>query len=588
MRAQLRVRPLLGLAGLLTLAAAWLLQDPGRVGELPYISEFKPFPALLGSMVASAQWGLAAVGLFLLAASFYWNRILQALRGSEEAPDRRGRTVSWSLFLVSLLLYLLIQRLAFLDYPLTPDEFAYLYQAKILARGQWTVPAHPLQEFFKCAFVAEHEGRLFSIMPVGWSLLLVPWVLLGIPWVLSPLCTALAVVLTYQVGRSIYGHRAGMLAALLTAASPFVVFHAGTYLSHQASLLAFMAFLSLFIRLERGEQATRPYVLLGCVTAAIPLIHHIEPSMLLPFLLLFALRFLKGTVYPRRKLLLSGILSLALFLSVTGWQNHVLTGSPTKVLFQVYMDDDNFMSKEFAVKPVLGIHDWFTLKQRVVWWVKRLLSLNYCLFPLAPLLMLLPAVLRGRGRWDFLLLGAFLCLSAGYMFYNTYGGLQFGPRYYFPAAGVAYLLVAEAFLRLHARAGAPLRGGITFLIVLAFLYQLGLSAMIVRFVPDTVRRMRIIQNAGAHLAEQGLHNSVLLLAPSASDPKVTPISIHLRIRNGLDFEDDNLAALDRGSENGRLMDFYPDRRFFHYRISMLDLVKGNTMSMEELRRADFP
>jgi hypothetical protein len=582
------VRPLLGLAGLFTLVAAWLLQNPDRVGRLPYFAEFNSFPLLLDSMAASARWGLAAVGLSLLAASFYWNRILQSLLCSEETPDSQGRTASWSLFLVSLLLYLLIQRLAFLDYPLTPDEFAYLHQAKILARGQWSVPAHPLQAFFKCAFIAEHKGRLFSIMPAGWSLLLVPWVLLGIPWVLSPLCTALAVVLTYQVGRSIYGYRTGMLAALLMAVSPFVVFHAGTYLSHQASLLAFMAFLRLFIRLERGEAATRLYVLLGCITAAIPLIHHIEPSMLLPFLLVFAFRFLKGTVYPRRKLLFSGILSLILFFSVTGWQNRALTGSPTQVLFQAYIDDDNFMSREFTVKPVLGIHDWFTLRQRVVWWVKRLLSLNYCLFPLAPVLMALPVILRGRRRWDFLLLGSFLCLSAGYMFYNTYGGLQFGPRYYFPAAGVSCLLVAEAFLRLSSKAGASLRSGMTLLVVLAFLYQFGLSAMIVRFVPDTVRRMRIIQNAGAHLAEQGIHKSVILLAPSASDPKVTPLSIHLRIRNGLDFEDDNLAALDRGMENGRLMDFYPDRRFFLYSISMLDLVKGNPMSMEELRREDFP
>jgi hypothetical protein len=101
--------------------------------------------------------------------------------------------------------------------------------------------------------------------------------------------------------------------------------------------------------------------------------------------------------------------------------------------------------------------------------------------------------------------------------------------------------------------------------------------------------MRIIQNAGAHLAEQGIHNSILMLAPSETDPRVvTKESIYLRTRNNPDFDEDNLTAVDMGRENGKLMAFYPNRRFFLYRISMRDLVKGNPMSIEELNREDYP
>jgi len=581
-----RMRALLGVAGLLALAGAVFVLDQERAAKLPFLLAFQEFPPVLQSMTRAAHSGLIAVGVSLFVAALFWKQISQPILHPDGAQERPGRHTSWVLFLVTLFLYILVERLVFLDYPLTPDEYAYLYQARILARGEWTVPAHPLHAFFRCALIAEHDGRLFSIMPVGWSLMLVPGILLGIPWVISPLCTALGVVLTYQAGRSIYGHRAGILAATLMAVSPFVVFHSGTYLPHQANLVAFMAFLLLFIRLERGETGTWAYVLLGCITAAIPAIHQLELSMLLPFFLVFAFRFLKGSVYPRHKLILSGVICLVLFFSFTGWHHDTVTGSPTQVSFKVYVDDGNFLSENFVKMHPVGIHSLFTLKQRVVWTINRLLALNYALFPLAPIFMLLPPILRGRRKWDFLLLGSAASLWVAYMFYNSWGGVQFGPRYYFPTVGIAYLLIAETFERLPSRFKASLRSVLALLVVLAYVYSIGLSAALVCFVPDMVRHMKIIQDAGAHLGEQGIHDSVILLAPSESDPKVDSESIFLRTRNGLDFDDDNLVAVDMGKKNNELMAFYPNRRFFLYKISMRDLVRGRPMAMEELSRGE--
>jgi hypothetical protein len=577
---------LLFLAGVLAVTGALFLQDPDRVSAIPLLVAFGPFPLLLRSMIAAVRWGLFTAGLSLLLTSLYWNRISDWLLRAGRGPERPGPFTPWALFLVSFFLYLLVGRLAFLDYPLTPDEFSYLYQAKLFARGQWTVPAHPLQEFFRCAFIAEHKGRLFSIMPVGWSLLLAPWVMLGVPWVLSPLCTALAVVLTYQVGRSIYGHGTGILAAMLMAPSPFVVFYGGNYMSHQVSLLAFMAFLYIFVRMERGESATYLYVLLGCVIAAVPILRNTELATLLPFFMVFAFRFLKGRVYSRPKLLLSATIALTLFFAFTGWHNHSLTGSPLRLPFQEYVDDGNYLSENLGSR-FLGIHDVFTLKHRAKWWAKRLLSLNYALFPFAPLFLFLPLVLPGRRRLDLLLLGTFLSMSAGYMLYGSYGGVQFGPRYYFPSVGMVYLLIAAAFPRLASTVRTSRRAGVAVLVVLAFVCELGISGMLVRVVPDMVRGMRIIQDAGAHLARHGIHNSVIFLAPCESDPKVTRDSIYLRIRNRPDFDDDNLVAVDRGKKNKELMAFYPNRRFFLYKISVRNLVRGNPMSLEELRPEDF-
>ncbi len=589
MTASNRTRALLGIAGWMALAGAVFLKDPESLTGLPYLAPFKEFPPVLDALTASVRWGLITTGLSLLMASLFWKRISQPwLHPDGHQEEDVSRYTSWVLFLSTFVLYILVERLAFLDYPLTPDEYAYFYQAKIFARGEWTVPSHPLHAFFRFAFIAEHDGRLFSIMPVGWSLMLVPAILLGVPWVVSPLCTALGVLLTYQVGRCLYGHRAGLLAATLMAVSPFVVFHAGTYLPHQANLVAFMAFLLLFIRLERGETRTSAYVLLGCLTAAIPIIHQIELFQLVPFFLVFAFRLLKGRVYPRHKLILSGIVCIVLFFSFTGLHHKIVSGSPTQVPFKVYIDDENFLSENFVKMRPFGIHDLFTLKQRVTWTTNRLLALNYCLFPLAPLFMFLPLILRDRSRWDFLLLGSAFSLWAGYMLYNSWGGVQFGPRYYLPSAGIAYLMISVALLRLTSRVKDTGRSRLALFLVLVFVYSIGLSTMIVRFVPDMVRQIRIIQNAGPHLGEQGIHDSVLLLTPSESDPRVDIDSIYLRTRNNLDFDDDNLMAVDMGERNGELMDFYPDRRFFLYTISMRDLVRGKPMSIEEVKREDYP
>ena len=583
-----RMRALLGVAGLLALAGAVFVLDQERAAKLPFLLAFQEFPPVLQSMTRAAHSGLIAVGVSLFVAALFWKQISQPILHPDGAQERPGRHTSWVLFLVTLLFYILVERLVFLDYPLTPDEYAYLYQARILARGEWTVPAHPLHAFFRCALIAEHDGRLFSIMPVGWSLMLVPGILLGIPWVISPLCTALGVSLTYQVGRSLYGHRAGLLAAILMAVSPFVVFHAGTYLPHQADLAAFMAFLLLFIRMERGEAGTYAYVLLGCITAAIPLIHQLELFMLLPFFLVFAFRFFKGSVYPRHKLILAGVICLVLFFSFTAWHQNTVTGSPTQVPFKVYVDDDNYLSENFVTMRPVGIHSLFTLKQRVTWTIKRVLALNYSLFPLAPIFIFLAPFLPGRRRWDFLLLGSALSLWTGYMIYNSWGGVQFGPRYYFPSAGIAYLLITVAFLRLASMGKATPRRGLALLVVLICVYSIGLSALLVRFVPEVIRTIKIVQNAGAHLGEEGIHNSVLLLYTYESELRTEPNGICLRIRNSLDFDDDNLVAVDMGRKNGELMAFYPERRFFRYRIRMEDLVRGRPMAMEELNREDYP
>ena len=579
---------LLLLSGLLTAGAGIPLLDVTLPARLMEAIGLEGFPNhLLTRLTWAAQWGLLAAGVSLIVSLSLWRFLWSTILEVQAPSDKSSAVIPGMLFLCCFVSYMLIERLSFLDYPLTPDEYAYLYQARIVALGHLTVPCHPLQEFFKCALIAEHNGRLFSIMPLGWSLLLAPTILLGIPWVLSPLCTSLGVVCTYAVGRSIYSDRTGLIAAILMALSPFVISNCGTYLTHQASLCLFMCFLVLFIRLEQGGGKTYQYALLGLIMAAVPIIHQLELALLVPCVLVLAYRFIKGTVHPRGKLVVSASIFLVCFVSFTAWHHFCMTGSPLKVPFQVYVDDDNFLSINFVRSPPIGINSLSVLKERLAWTLKRILLLNVCLFPLAPLCMFIAPFLDRRRRWNLLLLSSMICLWVAYMFYNSWGGVQFGPRYYLPTVGIVYVLIAESFLGLARRYGSTMRRGLTLFLVLVFSYSVGLSTAFTRFLPEAVRYTKIIQDVGTYLGKRNIHNSIIFLCPSELDAKVDIYSIYLRVRNSVHFDDDNLVAVDRGTDNRRLMEYYQGRSYFRYKINMDQLVRGEPMETDELQKEDF-
>jgi hypothetical protein len=60
------------------------------------------------------------------------------------------------------------------------------------------------------------------------------------------------------------------------------------------------------------------------------------------------------------------------------------------------------------------------------------------------------------------------------------------------------------------------------------------------------------------------------------------------VRNEPDFSNDNLVALDRGEENGKLMDYYSDRRYFLYEIDLDRLARGEEFRWKEAYREDYP
>ncbi len=573
---------LLTLAVLTRERALWLKVRAG-VPEFP--------DHLLFQGLGWARTTCLAFGLCLLLAAWLWRPTLRWL-GGQPLPDLPARGTKVAILLAGFFLaYGFAEIFAFQKFPLTPDEFAYLFQAKIIASGRIAVPAHPLQKFFTSAFVSESRGELFSIMPLGWSFFLAPWTWVRIPWLVNPLLTALSGWLLFRLGCELFDRRTGLAAALLFLASPYAVYMGGTLFAHPLSLLLVLSCTLALVRVQRSE-ALRPrfWICLGLAVAAVPIVHHFDLFVLAPFLGLLVKPLFRGKAPTRRGILLAAGISLLSFAVFTGWHNHRLTGSPLRMPHEVYQGQENFLGEipPEGAGTMVGISSpeefGFRLRRVAGQWFQ----LNLVMFPFAPLWVLVPLFLRGRSRWDVLLAAAFLGLCAAYLFYRCRGGIQFGPRYYYPAAGFLCLLAARGFCLF---AGRPRNGwprkwpAVVFLLALG--YELSVSAGTLRMVRDVTDYAARIEDVGGWFEKRGVRNSVIFLTPSPEDVNTDAIKIYLRVRNEPDFSDTNLTASDRGPENIELMDFYPNRRFFLYEIDMNRLVRGEEMRWSELTREAY-
>jgi hypothetical protein len=153
-------------------------------------------------------------------------------------PDRLALLISLLGVAVS---YLVADRV-FERMPHIEDEAAYVWQARVLAHGQLTIPTPPHAKSYVVPFVVDLNGQRFGKYPPGWPVLLAVAVKLGIRAWLNPLLAGLGVWLTYRLGKRFFSEAVGLLAAGLTVTSPFFLMNSGSLLSHPLGLVLSAAF----------------------------------------------------------------------------------------------------------------------------------------------------------------------------------------------------------------------------------------------------------------------------------------------------------------------------------------------------------
>jgi 4-amino-4-deoxy-L-arabinose transferase-like glycosyltransferase len=257
------------------------------------------------------------------------------------------------LALFSFFMAALVSRTVFERLPHLEDEIAYLFQAKVFARGQVAVPIMQPTRGYWQPFVVDYAptGLRFSKYPPGWSAALALGLAAGQGWIINALAAALVVVLVYRLGTSVFSRDVGLIGAALVAFSPAALLLNGTLMAHSLALAYASAFMWGYWRMERADVGRRAWgwgafcgLLLGLLIVTRP-----SPALALalPFVAWSGARLLLGlwqdgiVSVGRRLVPLLILAALALGLSrLSNAYNQAVTDDPQLNLYTLVWSYD--------------------------------------------------------------------------------------------------------------------------------------------------------------------------------------------------------------------------------------------------------
>lgn len=333
--------------------------------------------------------------------------------------------------------------------PHLEDEIAYIFQARVFARGALWAPPPPNSSAFFTPFVLIVNGHWVGKYPIGWPLVLALGEALRAGWLVNPVLGAATVAVTYCLGRDVEDRQVGLMAGLLAAASPFFLILAGTYMSHTSAGLFAALLLWSWRRAElaRADGRTgRGWAVLG--GAALGMLAITRPLTAVAVGTGFAAVTLVREVRQRRDFraivrdyapLVAAAFLIALLQPLWLW---LATGSPTTNLYTMVWAYDRI-----GFGPDVGrfghtLPEGLGIARRDLrLWASDLYGW-WGFSPVPVIAGLVFGVLRlprGDRGWAALLAAPFVGLVVFHIAYWV-GAQLYGPRYYYEAhAGLAVL-----------------------------------------------------------------------------------------------------------------------------------------------------
>jgi uncharacterized membrane protein len=217
------------------------------------------------------------------------NGAVQGYSRSKPLTRKTFRFTATQLLVVLICLFTfvaadVVSKTVFERLPHLEDEFGYLFQAKVFARGQaWVTRENdePVKIFWQ-PFVLQPDKPVngiyerFGKYTPGWPLLLATGVAMGQWWVVNAFLAMLTVALTYRMAREIFGEAVGVVSALLLAISPMALLLNGTLMSHVSAMFMTAVFVYAYWRTTRNGRGRYAWAVLaglaiGWVIATRPL-----------------------------------------------------------------------------------------------------------------------------------------------------------------------------------------------------------------------------------------------------------------------------------------------------------------------------
>jgi hypothetical protein len=433
------------------------------------------------------------------------------------------------------------------------DTMSYFTQAKIFSTGHINVPSHDLKEFFDLEFVI-NDGKFYSIYFPGWPLILSLGVILRAPWIINPLLSFLTLVVIYLTGCEVYNKKTGLVASILLSIS--FNFHelSRTYLSEPSALFFSSLFFYFMIKtLKKPEILTSSLagISLGIVFLIRP---YSAAAMSLPILSYFFFIFYKKKAlsFP-----VSLVLCFLPFLFIFFSYNYFQTGS---VFLTPYAYENPFNKLGFGLRSNFK---WltpfsYTPLDGLINVVIEFAVLNYREIPLL-FIFLLIVFINKKTNWDVLLFLSFFSVVFFYFFFY----FRSDTRYYYVSSFALSLLAARGIeLADISFANIFPDKHIKHLNRLLLLFVIVANIFIITFprIPNEVKRYRFFGDPFTLVKKNNLRNSVVFLR---SVPGGEPNNY---IQNPPDFNGDVLFAKDLKERNIKLMEYYPEKKFYVYEI----------------------
>jgi len=323
---------------------------------------------------------------------------------------------------------------AFAANPQLVDEMAQLFQARAFLAGRLAAPAPEHPEFFLFLHTWITPAGWVSQFPPGHAALLAVGMLARAEWLVNPALGGLSLLLVYALARKWYGPRIALIAAVLWAASGWVVAMSATYMNHASAALFALAAWVLALG-HRKPRAVR-LALAGLALAAIGVTRPLDAAAAaMPV----AAGLLSRRPWRALAAVAAGTVPLLLVLAYVNWR---LYGHPLQFGYGAFHGEEQRLG--FHVDPFGHAFTPLVALSNLAVAVRRL-HIYLFEWPLPALLPLAVWALaaRHRHRSDLLLVTGIAAVPALYFFY-WHSGFYPGPRYYYLLAPLLVIATARA------------------------------------------------------------------------------------------------------------------------------------------------
>lgn len=448
------------------------------------------------------------------------------------------------------------------------DEQSCLFMAHLLMEHKVMTAPPPLPEFFDTPHIGIKDGKWFSVYPPVWPFLWSIGIRLGLQHLTNPILLTFGLSILLFSVKTLISRTTLLLSAIFIIISPFFLFTGAAYNSHNSCFLFFTIY--FYSSYQWVDKKSSYWALLAGLSLGLGLgaRYLTMGGMAFPFILYGLFLVFKKRLKLNDGIIHFTVVSVGLLIAQLLF-NYIITGDLT--------DAPNHYVKRHER---LGFIAGYTPGTALLYWFRRIIYLMDWNSLFLPLLFIFYSTTHFKrlNVWLRLLTVSVLSLSVFYMFYYSWGGNQFGPRYLYEAYPLMVILVMHHLVLDYNQSDGPKRLVIIFLLLISMLSTVTVFMRHADYFERASRERKQIYVETEQTVEEP---ALVFIKGFIGDTLV--MSQEDAVRNLPDLKGDIIYAHDKGEKNRLLCEAMPDKNFYkaHYNrdkkqsvITTFDCLKG--------------